>query len=1054
MSQQYNNSDKKKFLYTHRSQLLTYFLSLFYISIGLISLIFLFGIPSTPLEGMIKETIKDNFTHLNFIADLKKERLQLWLEERRDDVRLITQSPLFLHELHEFLPKKKEFAPEKVQPHSSSDHKSSALLNHHLRQVINTYNAYNEIEIFDNFTGQTIASTAHDLSINKKQNTPKRWSNFPPGAEEIVYLQKENNTIYLYIQRMFHEKLNTELQHGRVVMTVKISTDDFIRPMLHSGEGLGKTGEALLVNQSRLTITSLKHPLSDGSKAIPLNTKIDADPARYAAQGQEGFTLAKDYRGAQVLAAYRHIQITSEEAWGMVVKIDQNEVFSSLKKNVAILLSLITAACLFITLIVIYISNKLSQSVSEMVKIAGEIEAGNLDARVIETKSDEMGNLSVSFNKMTRKLQQWNEELEDQVQQRTAELHTATQQLKLNQVLLNKSQEVAKLGSWHLDIRKNKLTWSEEQYRIFGRTPQNFDATYEAFLDTIHPDDQDMVKRTFQNAILNKIPYQCTHRILKDNGEVRIILEKSEDIAGEDGQIIHSYGFSQDITEQFLANQRYENVIKTSIDGFWTVNKEGRFIDVNNAYCSMTKYSRQELLQMSITDLEAKESQKQVKSHIKTVIEKGYDRFESKHRGKDGSLIDVEISANYSSHASDLIFVFIRDITEKKRIENEKKSLIARLAQAQKMEAVGTLAGGIAHDFNNILGVILGYSDLAKEDAPPNSTFADDLDKVIQAGWRARDLVKQILAFSRQTDIELIPIQIQSLIKESLKMLRATIPTTIEIRDNLDPKCGVIMADPTQVHQILMNLCTNATLAMETSGGVLDIRLQDANLEQERFKNLHIKPGKYLQLSISDTGSGIHSNIINKIFDPYFTTRETGKGTGMGLAIVHGIINDYGGTITVDSELGKGTSFNIFLPNAKQEIIETTEEIKQVPKGTERILFIDDEELLAEMGNNMLQRLGYTVTVKRNSLEALENFQNNPHNYDVVITDQTMPGMTGSDLARRMLQIRPDIPIILCTGYSNLIDEKKAKSLGIKEFALKPINLHTIATLLRKVLDQ
>jgi PAS domain S-box-containing protein len=389
------------------------------------------------------------------------------------------------------------------------------------------------------------------------------------------------------------------------------------------------------------------------------------------------------------------------------------------------------------------------------------------------------------------------------------------------------------------------------------------------------------------------------------------------------------------------------------------------------------------------------------------------------------------------------------DVTEEIELEE-------RLQQAQKMEAVGTLAGGIAHDFNNILSVILGYSELAKDDALPGSDIAQDLEQVIIAGNRAKELVKQILAFSRQAKVERIPLQLQSLIKEALKMLRSSIPTTIEIKDEIDSRCGPVLVDPTQVHQILMNLCTNANHAMEKSGGVLTIELNPALVGPAHHPSAaNLKPGKYTELVVSDTGSGIAPEVMPKIFNPYFTTKNVGKGTGMGLAITHGIVAGYGGAITVASEVGQGSAFHVYLPVVEPQAMEDGQggqNAEVLPMGQEHILFVDDEELLAQMGHDMLSRLGYRVTACGSSLEALATFQRSPGDFDLVITDQTMPDMTGLDLARRMLQIRPDIPIILCTGYSNLVDEKKAKSVGIREFVLKPLTKGMVATLIRQAL--
>jgi len=397
---------------------------------------------------------------------------------------------------------------------------------------------------------------------------------------------------------------------------------------------------------------------------------------------------------------------------------------------------------------------------------------------------------------------------------------------------------------------------------------------------------------------------------------------------------------------------------------------------------------------------------------------------------------------------------FTLDITERKQAEEDKAKLEEQLRQSHKLEAIGTLAGGIAHDFNNILSVILGYAEITKYHVAPDSIISENLDKVLQAGNRAKDLIQQILTFSRQSKMELIPVKLQSIIKEALKMLRASIPRSIEIRENIAQDCGTVIADPTQLYQVLMNLCTNAFHAMEESGGVLTVELKIAdNIPLVLAKTRDNSQEVFVELSISDTGPGISPEIIDKIFDPFFTTKEKGKGTGMGLAITYGVIKEYGGEITVDSQLGRGTVFHIYLPQSREEAVAVDSTVADLPGGKERILFVDDEDLLAELGKKLLERLGYQVTVHTKSFEALGTFQNQPYDFDLVITDQTMPGMTGLDMARRMLQIRHNIPIILCTGYSALVDEEKAKSQGIKEFAMKPLNNNTLAGLIRKVLD-
>jgi len=397
---------------------------------------------------------------------------------------------------------------------------------------------------------------------------------------------------------------------------------------------------------------------------------------------------------------------------------------------------------------------------------------------------------------------------------------------------------------------------------------------------------------------------------------------------------------------------------------------------------------------------------------------------------------------------------WVQDITERKRVEFENKSLQTKLLQSQKMEAIGTLAGGIAHDFNNILGAVLGYAEIAKDESPEGSEVARNLDKVMEAGHRAASLVKQILTFSRQADSERIPLLPACQVREAIKLIRPILPSTITIKQQIDADTKPILADPTQIHQIVMNLCTNAFHAMEQTGGVLNINLKDCELsKQDLQQQPEVQPGSFVVLSVGDSGPGIAPEIWGKIFDPFFTTKEVGKGTGMGLAIAHGIITSYGGFITCKSQPGKGTLFQVFFPSLEQDVTPINKPVEIVPLGKECILFIDDEEMLADLGKGILERLGYEVTIRTNSLEALTTFQNQPDRFDVVITDQTMPGMTGLDLAKRMLQIRPNLPIILCTGYSTLITEEQAKHCGIKGFIMKPMTKKDIATLLRKVLD-
>jgi len=424
---------------------------------------------------------------------------------------------------------------------------------------------------------------------------------------------------------------------------------------------------------------------------------------------------------------------------------------------------------------------------------------------------------------------------------------------------------------------------------------------------------------------------------------------------------------------------------------------------------------------------------------------------------KDGSTFWLEVTARFlRDEAGNPISILgvSRDISERKRAEKERKKLEGQLQQAHKLEAVGTLAGGIAHDFNNILSAVIGFTEMALFEAEEDSLLQENMQEVLKAGNRAKDLVKQILAFSRQADQEKKPVQIKLIVKEAIQLLRASLPTTIEIHQKLQSDAAVL-ADPTQIHQVLMNLCTNADHAMGNGGGRLEVGLTNVELDAEfADHNPDVTPGSYLCLAVSDTGHGMAADVQARIFEPFFTTKERGKGTGMGLAVVHGIITSHGGTITVHSEPDEGSTFKVFLPAIQKKFDESVENRDPAPTGSERVLFVDDEKALVEMGQQMLEHLGYKVTTRTSSIEALELFREQPQKFDLVITDMTMPNMTGDKLAQELIDIRSNIPVILCTGYSQQINETKAKVMGIKAFVLKPMVMNELAITIRTVLKQ
>ncbi len=420
------------------------------------------------------------------------------------------------------------------------------------------------------------------------------------------------------------------------------------------------------------------------------------------------------------------------------------------------------------------------------------------------------------------------------------------------------------------------------------------------------------------------------------------------------------------------------------------------------------------------------------------------------NRKQNGHLYEEEATITPIRAKSGEIVNYVavkREITHEVQMEKQ-------LHQAQKMEAIGTLAGGIAHDFNNILAAIIGYVELAQFDIPERHPAHQKLEKVLAAGHRAKDLVKQILAFSRQSDFEKRPIRLDPIITEALKFIRASLPATIEIRQQLKTDTGLIMADSTQIHQLIMNLCSNAAQAMEASGGTLDIRTETVEIAPEHVNEYpDLIPGSYVKLTVADTGHGMTPDTLERIFEPFFTTKEKGKGTGMGLAVVHGIIKGHRGAIKAVSQPAKGTIFTVWLPETEHHFHADQHLPGPLPMGREEILFIDDEESQVELGKQILGRLGYQVVVTSSPLEALEIFRGRRKPFDLVITNMTMPRMTGIALAKKFNEIQPDIPIILTTGFSGQIDEEKASQVGIRAILMKPLAISELAETVRHALD-
>ncbi len=498
---------------------------------------------------------------------------------------------------------------------------------------------------------------------------------------------------------------------------------------------------------------------------------------------------------------------------------------------------------------------------------------------------------------------------------------------------------------------------------------------------------------------------------------------------------------------------KLNNIISASNDAIFSTDSNGRIMQYNKTAEHIFGYSGEELVQLNIGSLLGRESEAEKSGVLKCHY--SFDEpVEVYGRHKKGDLLALEISSGpYEENGKKMFSLIIRDVSARKKHEEEKGKLESQLRQSHKMKAVGTMAGGIAHDFNNILAIILGNAEMAKDDIPPGNPAYHSIVEILEASHRAKNLIRQILAFSRKERVKLVPLELQLAIKETLQLLRSTIPTTVSIIQYICDDRIMIMADPIQIHQLLINLCSNAVLALDEKGEIT-VRLQEVDLTSEDVDRYRLSPGPYAMLSVTDTGCGMDKDTMGHIFDPFYTTRETGKGTGMGLSVVHGIAKSHGGFITVDSEFGKGSVFKVFLPSTKETAVQQVEATGPLPTGTESILFLDDERSLLEIAHRVLTGLGYKVTAEISSVEALEIFKSDPDEFDLVITDQSMPHMSGTELIAEILKIRPDTSIILCTGFSTKVSEENAKELGISEFVDKPYDKKNLAKTVRKVLDE
>ena len=745
---------------------------------------------------------------------------------------------------------------------------------------------------------------------------------------------------------------------------------------------------------------------------------------------------------------------------------------------VGVFISTLIVSLFLIWVVASVLGKSITGKIVKLARTARAFEDGDLDARVHTDSQDELGELASSYNRMSSRLKELINNLEQEIFDRTESLNDALLQLQ-NEVAEHRRTEEA-------------LRISEEEYRSLIENQTDLVCRFKAdgeftFVNQVYCDFFDLsqdhvIGKKWQKFLVNddhKIieemlsmlsPSNQTavieHRLRSGRGKIHWMQFVNKGFFDASGKLSEIQSVGRDITERKRIEEalnQSETYLKTLIhsipDLVWLKDEKGMYLFCNSKFERFFGSNDQEIIGKSDYDFVDKELADSFRKHDLLAISKGGPSINEEQvtYADDGhqEILETIKSPIYGANGQ-LIGVLgvARDITERKSAEEERRKLENQLRQSHKMEAIGTIAGGIAHDFNNILGIIIGNMELAIDSLDDLNPVRLYLEEIKKASLRASDVVKQLLNFSRKTEQSKEIIDILPIVRESVKLLRSSIPSSIDIQVNIPDSLKTIKADPTQLHQVLINLCTNAAHAMENEGGILNIELSEVELNavtSTQFEEIH--PGTYVQLSISDTGDGIDSNIKANIFDPYFTTKAMGKGTGMGLAVVLGIVKNHNGAISVYSEPGQGSVFKVLLPVAEGGIIDREPVSEALPTGTETILFIDDEEDLANIGRHFLQRLGYNVVAETNPVEALELYRSDPSRFDLIITDMTMPRLSGDQLTREVLKINSKMAVILCTGYSHKIDRERAIEIGAHSYIEKPFDIKKLAALVRNALD-
>jgi PAS domain S-box-containing protein len=802
----------------------------------------------------------------------------------------------------------------------------------------------------------------------------------------------------------------------------------------------------------------------------------------------EGTILFEKHRDNHVQAARQQTAIMHGEAVVGYLEIALNPRVFRQRQRQLIELGMVTLVAVILVLVVtlrIVLKVFLLSPLNQLIKRTEQISQGQFDFVDLQAPQQEIRTIVSRFNTMAERIQRrqlslkkMNDRLEKEiVEHRDSESALLSSQQELDSIIRSTPDVIYRLDTM------GRFTFVSDAIRRYGVAPDELIGRL--FLDFIHEDDRAAARyrinerrtggRSTKRLAIhafgdyssdNKIDPQVTQR-----DPVFLVDAEGLYVSGESGVkvFVGTQGIARDITEQRqmeFARKESEDRLLLALDvsgaGVWQLNLKSGAFHIDERIYSLLGYGRSDLadglkfIRQKTSPETWAEIKQKFNQHVaghSVMFDYEFHLQSLQGKWKWFHTKAKVVRFDKDGHPETMAGIII-DTSDKKESDAERERLELKLQQAQKMEAIGTLAGGIAHDFNNILGAILGYAQLTQMHTAEDPRVQGYVGNIFKASERAKGLVEQILTFTRQGKSQKVPCDIAIVLKEVVKLLRASIPSTIEIVQKIPSNLGPVMADQTQIHQVLMNLCTNAAHAMEARGGRLTVALESRTVDETALTaGDDLASGRYLQLSVRDTGTGMDKAMMDRIFDPYYTTKAVGEGTGMGLATVHGIVSDHGGRVFVQSVPGEGSVFSVFFPVLDNPAEVADQKPVSYAKGTERILYVDDEDLLVEVGVEMLKDLGYDAVGTTRASEALEIFKARPDGFDLVISDMTMPGMTGDQLAAEILRYRPDIPVIICTGFSKRMSSELASTIGIRALLMKPVTVQELSRTIREVLD-